>query len=329
MKLTVAICTYNRPEPLRAALASLCDCEPVDVAWELLVVDNQGDDQVRGIVESFADRLTLRYVVEPMLGTSHARNRAVRESTAPIVLFTDDDVTFERDWLQRMVAAIREHDECALWGGRVEPVFPPVFDPPPKWYAPQLCPSMADMIVQYRPSQQPRAWHPQHDAPFYTANLALRVEAMEAVGLFDTSVGHRGGLRMGMEDSLMVRAIAQRGGRGWYAADAVVNHPVPAERMTKQYALQFARRQGALSAELVREDGRVPKWIVRDAAARWCAALRRSVAGALSFDVAKRFAGRYQMAYQGSRLKHALSGKPPGGAAGRDTADVKEASAHG
>lgn len=102
---------------------------------------------------------------------------------------------------------------------------------------------LQDTIVQYRPGLQPRAWDPKKDAPFYTANLALRVEAVRKAGMFDVNVGHCGALRMGMEDSLMVLAIAKQGGRGWYAADAVVNHPIPPERLTRKYAREFAWRQ--------------------------------------------------------------------------------------
>jgi glycosyltransferase involved in cell wall biosynthesis len=303
MDLTVAICSYRRIGLLEATLRSMCDCDSIGTSWELLVVDNGCDPAVETLVETFRSRLPVQYVPEPALGTSHARNRAVAQASAPIVLFTDDDVTFERQWLARMWQAIQQQSDCAFWGGRVEPVWP--FAPPP-WFSPGHCPMLGDMVVRYQRGQQPRVWDAETDPPFYTANLALRVTAMRQVGGFDTSVGHRGGRRMGMEDSLMVKAIAKQGGCGWYAADAVVYHPVPAERVTRRYAREFAWRQGWLSAELHRQGNRPPRWFFRAAAEQLARGLGQWAGSAIRFSPASAFAGQVESVFGASKLWHAL-----------------------
>ena len=73
---------------------------------------------------------------------------------------------------------------------------------------------LGDCVVRYQQGSKQRYWDPSIDPPFYTANLAMRVDRIEHVGYFDTTVGHRGGVRVGMEDSLMVQAIHQSGGKG-------------------------------------------------------------------------------------------------------------------
>jgi glycosyltransferase involved in cell wall biosynthesis len=318
--LTVAICTYKRHDLLRTTLESLAQCEPVDAAWELLVIDNECQEAVKNLVASHAfsrhatpdARHPVRYIPEPATGTSHARNRAVKEAAAPIVLFTDDDVTFDRAWLARMWANIKAQPSCAFWGGRVEPVWTA---PRPAWFDPAYCPMLGDTIVQYVRGEQPRAWDPAQDPPFYTANLALRTDAIAAAGGFDTTVGHRGDVRMGMEDSLMVKSIAGAGGRGWYAADAVVNHPVPPDRMNCKYARQFAWRQGWLSAEMTRRGGdlagprgKMPRWYFRAAMGQWLSGIARMIGGLLSFNAARRFGGRVTGVFGFSKLWHAMKG---------------------
>ncbi|MEX0774302.1 MAG: glycosyltransferase [Phycisphaeraceae bacterium] len=313
MHLTIAICTYRRHEPLRQTLTSLAACiVPQDVQWDVLVVDNAGDAQVRQLVEGFADRLPVRYEVEPTTGTSHARNHAVRVCEAagtPVVLFTDDDVTFEERWLVTMANTIREHGDCDFWGGRVEPIWPSDA-PPPAWFDQERCPMLGDTIVQYRRGEQPRAWDGERDPPFYTANLALRVKAVAAAGYFDTTVGHRGAVRMGMEDSLMVRAIAAAGGsggRGWYAADAVVHHPVPIERLSRKYARQFAWRQGWLSVHsLRRASPRLPRWLYRVSLGDMVRGAAQWLGGTLTLRPAVAFAGQFQALFSLSKLWHAL-----------------------
>lgn len=293
MDLTVAICTYRRLDMLSLTLDSLTRCTPINAAWELVLIDNAGEQAVANLAQSFADRLPLRYLHEPNLGASHARNRATREAKAPIILFTDDDVLFDVDWLSRMWQAVGSQPDCAFWGGRVEPIWPAQ---KPAWYDDELSPMMGDAIVQYRRGAEPRSWQPENDPPFYTANLALRVASIEQAGYFDTNVGHVGGKRMGMEDSLMVKAISNAGGPGWYAADAVVHHPVPPDRMTKSYMFGFARRQAWLSAQLHRGSRRLPPpWFFRAAGERTLKAIGRMIAGSLTFRSdqapAKRFAG--------------------------------------
>ena len=349
MDLTIAICTYKRHDLLRTTLESLAACEPVDAAWELVVVDNECHENVRKIVESFEGKMqssefrvpsselpertqettrngasltrnpelgtrncpaSIRYIPEPTTGTSHARNRAVKEAAAPIVLFTDDDVTFDTHWLRRMWEQIRSQATCQFWGGRVEPVW---MVPKPPWFDPKYCAMLGDTIVQYARGDESRAWNPANDPPFYTANLALRVDAIRAAGGFDISVGHRGNVRMGMEDSLMVKSISKAGGRGWYVADAIVNHPVPAERMERQYARQFAWRQGWLSAEMTRRGGdlggtrtKMPRWFYRVAMGNFVRGLAQMLAGLVTFNAAKRFGGRISMTFNFSKLWHAI-----------------------
>lgn len=311
MDLTIAICTYKRHDLLRTTLESLAACEPVDAAWELLVVDNECHEKVREIVENFAaSRHPIRYIPEPTTGTSHARNRAVKEAAAPIVLFTDDDVTFDTHWLRRMWEQICAQPACQFWGGRVEPVW---MVPKPTWFDPQYCAMLGDTIVQYARGNQSRAWNPASDPPFYTANLALRIDAIRTAGGFDTTVGHRGNVRMGMEDSLMVKSISKAGGQGWYVADAIVNHPVPAERMERQYARQFAWRQGWLSAEMTRRGGdlsgtrtKMPRWFYRVALGNLLRGFAQMFVGLVTFHAAKRFGGRINMTFNFSKLWHAM-----------------------
>lgn len=363
--LTVAICTYKRVDMLRETLASLAACEPIDARWELLVIDNEVNEQVREVVEGarvsgFGNResgvgnqdagvgtresgigsqesssespipspespisnpqsripnpalpVPIRYLPEPTTGTSHARNRAVKEAAAPIILFTDDDVTFDKHWLKRMWAAIQAQPGCGFWGGRVEPTWS---QPAPRWFDPTFCPMLGDTIVQYRRGDETRRWDPKQDPPFYTANLAFRCEAIRAAGGFDTTVGHRGDKRMGMEDSLMVRAVSDAGKEGWYVADAIVHHPVPASRMTKKYAKEFAWRQGWLSVQMTRrrEDagfgakGKLPRWFFRVAAGEWLRGVGQMIAGLVTFNPGKRFAGVVRATFNASKLWHAM-----------------------
>lgn len=318
MDLTVAICTYRRADLLQRTLESLASCKSIDATWELLLIDNAGEKEVEALASNFTDELPLRYIVEDTTGTSNARNRAVQEAAAPIVLFTDDDVTFDAHWLRNEWHAITQNSDCAFWGGRVDPVWE---TPKPSWFNPSHFQMLGDTIVQYNEGDASRQWKADADPPFYTANLAFRIDAINSVGGFDTTVGHCGDIRMGMEDSLMVKNIAAAGGAGWYAADALVYHPVPVERTRKPFARQFVWRQGWLSAEMTRrrigdgygQAGSMPKWFYRVAITEWFKGLGGFIAGLFRFDAARRFCGQLQMRFNTSRIMHGLRKKRQAG----------------
>ncbi len=69
----------------------------VPTGWnvELVVVDNGSTDKTRQVVNERATfpHTDVRYVLEPLPGQCHARNRGLAEAVGQLILFTDDDVT--------------------------------------------------------------------------------------------------------------------------------------------------------------------------------------------------------------------------------------------
>src|SRR5690349_14130582 len=100
MMITVAICSLNRAESLRRTLTSLTAMRiPADLAWETLVVNNEGTDHTDQVIDSFVGRLPIRRAMEPRRGLSNARNRAIDEARGDYIIWTDDDVVVDPSWL--------------------------------------------------------------------------------------------------------------------------------------------------------------------------------------------------------------------------------------
>ncbi|MDT7578818.1 MAG: hypothetical protein QOK35_78 [Pseudonocardiales bacterium] len=102
--VTVVIPTVGRPDYVSALVRSLLagDAAPD----EILVVDNRpADRRTREAVErDFGTEPRVRYLAEPVPGTSRARNRGLREARSDAVAFLDDDVAADPGWLR----AVRE-----------------------------------------------------------------------------------------------------------------------------------------------------------------------------------------------------------------------------
>ena len=120
LRITVAICTWNRSPSLRQTLDGFTGiAAPAATKWELLVVNNNCTDGTDEVIRAFEDRLPVRRAFEPRPGLSHARNRAIAEATGDYILWTDDDVTVCRDWLVAYADAFRRWPDAALFGGPI------------------------------------------------------------------------------------------------------------------------------------------------------------------------------------------------------------------
>ncbi|QJX49057.1 glycosyltransferase [Hymenobacter taeanensis] len=110
--VSVIICTRNRAASLQLCIEALnrMTCQPA----EIIVVDNAPpDDSTKKVAESFAN---VRYVMEPSVGLSYARNAGVRNSTSDIVAFTDDDVLVHPEWVYRVWETFLDKSVFAMTG---------------------------------------------------------------------------------------------------------------------------------------------------------------------------------------------------------------------
>lgn len=228
MDASIIVCTYNRAESLRVTLNALkALAVPDGLAWEVLVVDNNSKDQTRNIVEeSMAVWPRLRYVFESNQGLSHARNRGIAETTGKTILFTDDDVLPEADWLTTTLAGLDQYDADAC-GGYIAPIWETT---PPDWLTERFYGFLAvrtdrnDDYPIITPAQAP-----------YGANMAFRRQVFEQVGLFDTNRGRKGKVLASGEDGEMFERILAAGQKAVFLGQSRVHHKVEAFRTTKTY----------------------------------------------------------------------------------------------
>ena len=235
-KFSVAICTYNRAEMLRQALISVCSVDyPLD-ALEIMVIDNNSTDHTQEVVEEICKsaECLIRYVHEPNQGISAARNRALSEFRGEYLLFTDDDVLVEPNWITEMEKTFTRSGALCV-GGRV---FLQWNFPKPEWLHPKL--EYALSFVDF--GEQDIELVPPHAA--VTANAGFHRSVFERYGRFNEELGAKKEDFMRGEDTEFVRRIQREPGKVYYSARAVVHHVVLPERATKEWFLKRFRRAG-------------------------------------------------------------------------------------
>jgi glycosyltransferase involved in cell wall biosynthesis len=239
--VTVILCTYNRFEQLAVTLESLAASHlPPSTAWDVLIVDNNSTDQTRKVAEDFCRRYPgrFRYLFEPNPGKSYALNSGIANARADVLAFVDDDVTVEPTWLQNLTAELHSGE----WAGAAGRTLPAQAFTPPPWlpWKELGCILCAHFDLGDQPSELGSG------TPPYGANMAFRRAMFEKHGGFRTDLGPspNGEIPRPGEDTEFGRRLFRAGERLRYEAQAVVYHPIPQDRITKEYLLSWCFDSG-------------------------------------------------------------------------------------
>jgi glycosyltransferase involved in cell wall biosynthesis len=208
--------------------------------FEIIVVDNGGDSELERTVQVFNHTATIPvcYISEPELGLHNARHAGARMATSDLLIFTDDDATFDPQWLREYANAFEKYPEMVAAGGPVRPIWE---KPPPDWLVLYLKEtnksgilSLIELYPEFR--MNPTGF-------FFGVNMAIRRHVLFEVGGFNPE--SFGDLWLGDGESGLNRKLWERKMLIGYIPEAVVYHHIPPERMTLYYLCQRMKNQGA------------------------------------------------------------------------------------
>ncbi|MDB9340134.1 glycosyltransferase [Nodularia spumigena] len=236
-QISAIICTHNRDTYLGAAIDSLLAQDfPAD--FEVVVVDNGSSDRTREVVEQRLGNPRVKYVFEPTIGLSVARNTGARVASGEILAYLDDDAVASVSWLQVLSAAYEHNSQLAIAGGKVTLLWPPNIEPP-HWLSPGLAGNLGAydlgdrMIYIQQPGLTPRG-----------LNYSLRRSFLEEIGGFDPHLGRVGKNLLSNEELQMTEFALQRGWQVAYLPQALVAHNVAPERLKRSWFLNRGWWQG-------------------------------------------------------------------------------------
>jgi glycosyltransferase involved in cell wall biosynthesis len=238
MKFSVAICTWNRADLLKQTLEHFCQLRDDDrFAWELIIVNNNSTDDTDKVIHEFAERLPIISVFEPIQGHSQSRNAAVAHATGDYLIWTDNDVLVDPNWLTAYYEAMVVNPHIVFWGGPIEPQFE---SPCPLWLEQtwEICkPVFATRMLGDAPLPLDEKTLP------YGANFAIRLDVQRQF-LYDTRFGRKANGMQGEDETAVLRKIAQAGHAGLWVPAARLQHFIPDDRATEAYIRRYFVAQG-------------------------------------------------------------------------------------
>lgn len=208
MHTSLIICSRNRAEQLRLALAHLLTLDPLPPRFELILIDSASTDETVAVMRGFAASspwpVTIRTADRQGLG--HARNCGIRAAQGELLVFTDDDCYLAPDYFTHLLAAMggAAHD---FGGGDVR-----LFDP-------------ADAPVSIAHYGLTRIIPPHSVLPpglILGANFFFLRHVFMAAGLFRDDLGS--GTPYPCEDAEMVARASRLGFSGVLLPEAICHH---------------------------------------------------------------------------------------------------------
>jgi glycosyltransferase involved in cell wall biosynthesis len=224
-RITVVVCTRDRPGQLARTLESLLALEYPRDRLRILVVDNASrDGTTRDVVRAAASRGPVEYLWEPVPGLSRARNAAVAAKPGDALAWIDDDEVADRYWLAELARALVDHPEADVVCGAIVPA--ELKTAAQVWFE-----EFGGLVkgrgftpaVFHGPSMT--AQSPLFPLPPFGAgaNMLTRPGVLERIGGFDPALG-AGTATGGGEDTLAFGQILRRGGTIVYRPAALVRH---------------------------------------------------------------------------------------------------------
>lgn len=236
-KVSVIVATHNREATLASCLNSLKNQLFPKNKYEVIVVDNSSADNTKGIVSLFLKKSKLfKYIYEPKLGLSIARNTGIIKAKSKIIAFIDDDARADKNWLKNLIEPFSEN----IWavGGEVNPIFE---IKPPKWLPKKH--KYAITIVNLGKKIK--------KVPYIVGtNMAFKKEVFKKIGFFDPKIGQLGRSVVPGDEMDLCERITKAKGTILYTPYAIVNHLVSKERLTKLYFTKRVFAEGTLSTQL-------------------------------------------------------------------------------
>lgn len=264
LDISVIFATYNRGDILRTTLNSFTDLRPNNINYEIIVVDNACQTFTKELVESYRNKLPIRYLDESTPGKNSALITGLGAASGKLLVFTDDDVIADPEWLNELFQGVARHPEADLFGGKILPAYPLGYQEKTKdidfthWFL-----RSAYVIADWDHGEGEIAvghiWGP---------NMAVRRRVFDAGITFNPNIGPNGkDYIMGSETEFLRRANSA-GHNCIYLPQAVVYHQIREEQLNLKWLKGRAFRSGKGHAALRKPDvkitwGGVPRFLYK------------------------------------------------------------------
>lgn len=238
MVASIIIPTFNRAIHLSHCLDSLVGLAFESSNYEIIVIDNGSKDNTKEVFDKYKKKYTthhLKYFHDEAPGLLTGRHRGAIEARGEILVYVDDDILADRDWLYAIVDTFKKHSDIHLVGGKCLPKYETTT---PVWldYFWNHLPDGGKTLGALSLSDYGEFEKEISPLSVWGLNFSIQKKTFYELGGFNPdciapAFQHFQG---DGETGLSLKAI-EKGYKAFYQPKAIVYHEVPVERMTLGY----------------------------------------------------------------------------------------------
>jgi len=238
MQLSVIICTHRpRVDYLKRVFISLRSQSLPLEEWEFLLVDNASPEPLAATVDvSWHPRG--RIVREDKAGLTHARFRAVAETTADTLVFIDDDNVPADDYLEKSKEIFASNPMIGCVSGDIRGEYE---TPPPEWFKGEYESWIA--VRQIEKDTFSNFWHPRSE-PCGAGMVVRRAVLLAMISSRKGSkliLDRSGSSLLSGGDVEILHKAMDMGYLVGQVSALKMNHLIPSRRVSTEYLFQLYR----------------------------------------------------------------------------------------
>ena len=255
MRLSVVICTYNPDVERLQRVVRALELQVLEKdCWECIVVDNNSAARWFDVYDwSWHPRI--KVVQEPRQGLTLARIKGIEESTGDIILFVDDDMVLDKDYLKAAVGIFEAYPFVGVLGGCGEGEYAHAV---PSWleeFRHMLCDFSRmperKQEFQYAMTKVPGPWIPVGAGMAMRRDVALHYRQLVLNDHFRMGLDRTGDSLAGSGDADIACEAIEMGYASATTNRMKFTHIIPAERMTCDYMEKLLYWSNFYSARLL------------------------------------------------------------------------------
>ncbi len=239
--ISIVFATYNGVPTIEKTLQSLekLNC-PIGIKFTIIIVDNNSTDNTLEILNNYTERLPLIILQENKKGKNSALNKALTlmDELGELVIFSDDDVIFSEDILERYLNVVNKEGEYSLFGGKIIPHW---LEQPSKAILEGIPQTVAFALTSEEDGYKLGSIEA---IKIHGPNMAVRKELFAQGMRFDETIGPCGkNYVMGSETDFLFRA-EKEGYKAFYDSNIIVEHIIRPYQYTNLWLKNRAYKAG-------------------------------------------------------------------------------------
>ncbi len=243
--ISVIIPTYNRPQLLKNTLDRLINQTYRKTQYEIIIVDNYYLSNAKDVLNKNIKLPVVKVIELSKRSVNNARNEGIKRSSGEIIVFCDDDVLVDRDFLKNIFFAHKKYKNAWAIGGRVKIIWE---GGKPAWLPKRVESYYAKLDFGNKEIRNP-SW-------LVSANISFKKQVFKKVGYFNLCLG-RSELGNFYKDEIeLLNRIKKANGNIYYIPDIQCHHYVSKERLTILNLLRRIYWKGRSEAVLENQENR-------------------------------------------------------------------------